>query len=268
MNLAAKTDKNQGKNYYKEEAIPFSSKLTRMNHASDSEGMGKPNVKYSKGKMKWKIKKTQKQKWVDRMQIIEAGVSWVIPQGYPSLISESLAAFGKGNKARVLWGCCKMAVLWVIWMKGNERMGIEELWERVMFLSSHWASVTSDFRDLFLYILLNWESSIGECVFVSHVRFSGLLVELNTNDSFFAVLTCVLDQHTSIPILPLAWVLLLGVVLEPGLDWEDVGSGTGGRCGQEAELRQVVTETGKSGRVEWGGEAVAEDGGRKANTGS
>lgn len=38
-------------------------------------------------------------------------MSWVIPQGCHSLLSESLAAFGGGKKARVLWGCCRRVIL-------------------------------------------------------------------------------------------------------------------------------------------------------------
>ncbi|VVA30286.1 PREDICTED: GLYMA_03G133900 [Prunus dulcis] len=57
----------------------------------------------------------------------EAGVSHVIPEGCHSLLSERLAAFGRGEKARLLW-----------------------------------ASVLSDFKDLSLsIILLDWKAALG-----------------------------------------------------------------------------------------------------------
>lgn len=62
---------------------------------------------------------------------------------------------------------------------------------------------------------------------VGHVGFSGLLMELNADNSF-AILACVLDQHAPVPILPLAGVLLLGFVKEPRFNWADAGPGAGG----------------------------------------
>ena len=99
----------------------------------------------------------------------EAGVSWVIPEGCFSLLSEGFVGFGIGNKAKVLWGCCRMAILWVIWLERNRRIfdnfkgvGVEELWERVRFWSSLWASITPEFRDiLFSSILLDWRAVLG-----------------------------------------------------------------------------------------------------------
>lgn len=57
----------------------------------------------------------------------EAGVSHVIPEGCHSLLSERLAAFGRGEKARLLW-----------------------------------ASVLSYFKDLSLSIIsLDWKAALG-----------------------------------------------------------------------------------------------------------
>ena len=49
-------------------------------------------------------------------------MSWVISEGFHSLISKSLDAFGRGKKARLLSGCCRMSVLWGLWVERNVRI--------------------------------------------------------------------------------------------------------------------------------------------------
>lgn len=54
----------------------------------------------------------------------------------------------------MLWGCCWIAILWVIWIdryRGifdkNKGVGVEGLWKRVRFWSSLWPSVSSEFQE-------------------------------------------------------------------------------------------------------------------------
>ena len=49
-----------------------------------------------------------------------AQISWVMPASSISMLSEFIHAFGKGEKARVLWKCSVMATFWVIWLKEIE----------------------------------------------------------------------------------------------------------------------------------------------------
>lgn len=46
--------------------------------------------------------------------------------------------FGKGKKAKALWGCSVLPVIWVVWMERNRRIfddnsgvGVEDLWEKL-----------------------------------------------------------------------------------------------------------------------------------------
>ena len=52
----------------------------------------------------------------------EVGVNWVPPTQLSDLFSQNHSGFGKGKKAKVLWGCAVLAVFWVIWMERNRRI--------------------------------------------------------------------------------------------------------------------------------------------------
>lgn len=46
-----------------------------------------------------------------------AKVSWAFQHSCVLMFIEHVAAFAKGEKARVLWKCSVLAALWVIWLK-------------------------------------------------------------------------------------------------------------------------------------------------------
>lgn len=54
--------------------------------------------------------------------VFRGGVSWEIPAGNLALISARNPGFGKGKKAKVLWGCSMLAIILVRWMKINRRI--------------------------------------------------------------------------------------------------------------------------------------------------
>ena len=94
----------------------------------------------------------------------EANVNWPNILTKNQLLSDYPFAFGKGKKAKTLWGCGVLAVFWVVWMERNNRIfedyggvGLEELWVRVKFWASLWASISKEFKDYTLStIILNW----------------------------------------------------------------------------------------------------------------
>ncbi|XP_024195633.1 uncharacterized protein LOC112198748 [Rosa chinensis] len=98
----------------------------------------------------------------------EARVDWTTPLERNDLLRENPIAFGKGKKARTLWGCGVLAVVWVIWMERNKRLfenygGVEkeDLWERVKFWASLWVSISKEFKDYNLSsIILNWQAAV------------------------------------------------------------------------------------------------------------
>jgi len=80
--------------------------------------------------------------------------NWVTPKGCFELLSIKLAVSGRRKKAQVLKGCLVQAILWNIWMERNRRIfqghiGVraEELWDRVKFWASLWASVSGQFKE-------------------------------------------------------------------------------------------------------------------------
>ena len=84
----------------------------------------------------------------------EANFLWVIPGSCDSLLMENPFAFVRGTKAKTLWKCAVAALCWVIWEERNVRIfkgksvdNVEEMWDRVCFLTSLWASVSKDFHD-------------------------------------------------------------------------------------------------------------------------
>ena len=73
---------------------------------------------------------------------MEAGLSSEIPAGSLALLCAT-SWFSQRNKAKVLWGCSVLAVIWVLWMERNRRIfedyrgaGMEELWDGVKFVSA------------------------------------------------------------------------------------------------------------------------------------
>ena len=84
----------------------------------------------------------------------EVRVSWVIPQGCFELLSTNFEALGIGRKAKALWGCLMSAVFWNIWLERNKRIfedytgvGVADLWGRVRYWATLWASVSNDFKN-------------------------------------------------------------------------------------------------------------------------
>lgn len=98
----------------------------------------------------------------------EFDISWVLSKDCSSFLSERHKLPGKGPKAKVLWGCSVLAVLWVVWLERNisnfdnhARREGEELWEKVRVWSSLWASTSSEFRDLsFRFIWHDWKAAL------------------------------------------------------------------------------------------------------------
>ncbi|KAL6190796.1 hypothetical protein ACLB2K_037190 [Fragaria x ananassa] len=85
----------------------------------------------------------------------EAKMVWTTPPDRKDLFKENPSVFGKGKKARIIWGCG--AVHWVVWMERNRR-----LWERVKFWASLWAYASQEFKDFSLSsIVLNWEAAVA-----------------------------------------------------------------------------------------------------------
>lgn len=99
-----------------------------------------------------------------------AGISWDNPQSVSALLSEKDVVFGRrGRKAKVLWSCSVMAVVWVIWWERNRRIfkdfkgdNVECSWDNVRFWASLWSSVSPAFRYLSVsLILLDWKAAVG-----------------------------------------------------------------------------------------------------------
>jgi hypothetical protein len=44
---------------------------------------------------------------------LELGLSWEIPVGNLALISARNPGFGKGKKAKVLWGCSMLSIIYI-----------------------------------------------------------------------------------------------------------------------------------------------------------
>jgi hypothetical protein len=99
---------------------------------------------------------------------LEAGLSWEIPDGICEFLSASRLGFGRGKKAKILWGSSVLAVIWVIWMERNRRIfedyrgvGLEELWLRVKYLAALWSSFSVEFRDYSTsLILIDWRAAV------------------------------------------------------------------------------------------------------------
>jgi hypothetical protein len=92
---------------------------------------------------------------------LEAGLTWEIPAGSCELLCVRRLSFGRGKKAKVLWGSSLLAVIWVIWMERNRRIfedyrgvGLEELWLRVKYLAALWFSFSVEFRDYSTSLIL------------------------------------------------------------------------------------------------------------------
>ena len=82
------------------------------------------------------------------------GAEWVIPKGCFELLSINLRISGKGKRAGILRDCLFHAIFWNIWMERNRRIfqghtgvRVEELWDRIKFWASLWASVSGQFKD-------------------------------------------------------------------------------------------------------------------------
>ena len=99
---------------------------------------------------------------------LEASLTWEMPAGSRQFLSVSRLGFGRGKKAKVLWGNSVLAVIWVIWMERNRRIfedykgvGLEELWLRVKYLAALWSSFSAEFRDYSTsLILIDWRAAV------------------------------------------------------------------------------------------------------------
>jgi hypothetical protein len=100
----------------------------------------------------------------------EAGLTWDAPSQISDLLTQTQNnqyGFGRGKKARVLWGCSVLAIFWVLWMERNRRIfegyggvGFEFLWGRIRFWVALWASVSEAFKDYsFSTILRDWRAA-------------------------------------------------------------------------------------------------------------
>lgn len=74
---------------------------------------------------------------------MEAGLRWEIPVGSLALLTAGHLRFGKVKKAKYLWDCCVLAVIWVHWMERNRMIfedyrgaGLEERLHCVIFFGS------------------------------------------------------------------------------------------------------------------------------------
>ena len=62
-----------------------------------------------------------------------------------------------------------LALFWVIWMERNRRicddfpgLCVEGLWDRIIFWSALWASVTSEFKNYSLSaLMLDWKAVVS-----------------------------------------------------------------------------------------------------------
>ena len=50
---------------------------------------------------------------------MEAKMVWTTPSDRNDLFEENPSAFGRGEIARILWGCGVLVVVWVVWMERN-----------------------------------------------------------------------------------------------------------------------------------------------------
>jgi hypothetical protein len=91
-----------------------------------------------------------------------------IPTGILALLSARSIGFGKCKKAKVLWGCSMLAVIWVLWLERNRRIfedvrgaGLEELWIRVKYVAALGATVSSEFRDYSISLIMpDWREVV------------------------------------------------------------------------------------------------------------
>ena len=98
----------------------------------------------------------------------EAGLLWEYPTQTSVLFSQIRFGFGKGKKAKVLWGCGVLAVFWVLWLERNRRifedyegLGVGFLWEKVRFWAALWVSTSEAFKDYsFSCILRDWRAAV------------------------------------------------------------------------------------------------------------
>ncbi|CAL8992526.1 unnamed protein product [Prunus brigantina] len=91
----------------------------------------------------------------------EVGTVWVIPERCADFFCTDFVVWGLGKRASTLWGCLVHSVFWNIWIERNRRIfedykgvGVSELWDRVKYWAALWASVTEDFKDYALSIIL------------------------------------------------------------------------------------------------------------------
>lgn len=97
----------------------------------------------------------------------EFGISWVVYRDCSSL-SEKHNLQGNGKRAKVLWDCIVLAIIWMVWLERNRLIfedrtcrEMERLWEKVRSCSSLWASTSTDFIDMsFRSIWLDWNAAI------------------------------------------------------------------------------------------------------------
>lgn len=91
------------------------------------------------------------------------GLNWVAPRKAVSLLHITFKGLGGSKRGKCLWNCAILATWWVLWIERNARIfddrfgGVADMWERISFLASLWASVAPVFRGVpFWAIHHNW----------------------------------------------------------------------------------------------------------------
>lgn len=97
-----------------------------------------------------------------------AGVVGPLPFSCNSFFEHFWFSFGGKVKGKVLWEVARIALFWVLWDERNRRIfqdkskNSDELWDRVVYLASLWASISKEFIGTsYFFIRNNWGAVIA-----------------------------------------------------------------------------------------------------------